>query len=138
MWNSYPPSKFSFKIVYFDSSCMDKDVGVLAQDKQNLTHCIPDKRNSKILLWSSFYLLCLPGLSMKQRLFFKIKVRMSCPSSMNHLRDGFPQLKGILKEQISSTIVVSFKSYFFAVSIPYTTNNLMEVTTLQQRSLQIL
>lgn len=110
---------------------MDKHVGVLAQDKQNLTHYIPDKQNSKILLSSSFYLLGLPGLSMKQRQFFKIKkVRMSRPSSMNHLPDGFPQLKGILKEQISSTIVVSFKRYFFAVSVPYTTNNPMEVTTL--------
>lgn len=100
---------------------MDKDVEVLAQDKQNLTHYMPDKQNSKILLWSNFYLLGRPGLSMKQMQFFKI---------VNHLPDGFPQLKGILKEQISSTIVVSFKRYFFAVSIPYSTNNPMEVTTL--------
>lgn len=114
MWNSYPPSKLSFKIVYFDSSCMDKDVEVLAQDKQNLTHYIPDKQNSKILLWSSFYHFGHAGLSTKQMQFFKI---------MNHLPDGFPQLKGLLKEQISSTIVVSFKRYFFAVSIPCSTNN---------------
>lgn len=110
---------------------MDKDAGVLAQDKQNLTHYIPDKQNSRILLWSSFYLLGHPGLSMKQMQFFKVKkVRMACPSSMNHLPDGFPQLKGILKEQISSTRVVSFKRYFFAVSIPFNTNNPMEITSL--------
>lgn len=109
---------------------MDKDVGVLAEDKQNLTHNIPDKQNSKIFLWGSVFLLGVPGLSTKQMQFFKIKVRMSCPCNMNHLPDGFPQFKGILKEQISSTIVVSFKRYFLAVSIPFTTNNPMEVTTL--------
>lgn len=49
---------------------------------------------------------------------------------MNHLPDGFPQLKGILKEQISSTIVISFKRDFLAVSIAFTTDNPMEVTTL--------
>lgn len=33
---------------------MDRDAGVLAQDKQNLTHYIPDKQSSKILLWNNF------------------------------------------------------------------------------------